>query len=94
MKNLKPRQELKEEPLVEVIPYSRIKEKDILILRCKKGEEKDAILNMRKELKAIVQQMDLRILAVNDDINFSQLSIMVEATKEYKEEEDTTNENV
>lgn len=88
MKNLKPGQELKEEPLVEVIPYSRIKNKDILILRCKKGEEKDAILNMRKELKAIVQQMDLRILAVNDDVNFSQLSIMVQAAKEYEEEQD------
>jgi hypothetical protein len=94
MKNLKPRQELKEEPLVEVIPYSRVKEKDILILRCKKGEEKDAILNMREELKAIIQQKDLRILAVSKDVNFSQLSIMVEATKEYKEKEDTTNENV
>lgn len=88
MKNLKPGQELKEEPLVEVIPYSRIKNKDILVLRCKKGEEKDAILNMRKELKAIVQQMDLRILAVNDDVNFSQLSIMVQAAKEYEEEQD------
>jgi len=94
MKNPKPRQELKEEPLVEVIPYSRIKEKDILILRCKKGEEKQGILNMREELKAIIQQKDLRILAVNKDVNFSQLSVMVEATKEYKEKEETVNDGV
>jgi|LauGreDrversion4_2_1035121.scaffolds.fasta_scaffold07042_11 hypothetical protein len=92
MKKTNPTEELKEEPLVEVIPCSRVKEKDILILRCKKGEEKNALLDMRSELKALIQQKDLRILAVSNKVNFSQLSIMTQAAKEYNEEEQKTNE--
>jgi len=76
-----------EEPLVEVIPYSKIREKDVLILRCKKGDERKSILEMREDLKAIIQQKDLRILAVTPDVNFSQLSIMVQAASSYTEEE-------
>ena len=75
-----------EELLVEIIPSSKIKEKDILILRCKKGEERKSILEMREELKAIIQQKDLRILAVSPDTNFSQLSILVQAAKEYEQQ--------
>jgi hypothetical protein len=80
-------EKIKEEPLVEVIHYSKIKEKDVILLRCKKGEEKKALIEMRSELKALIQQKDLRILAVNEDVDFSQLRLMVEATKEYNEEE-------
>lgn len=92
MKKSSLKEKLKEEPLVEVIPYSRIKEKDILILRCKKGEEKNTLINMRNELKALIQQKDLRILAVSESISFSELSIMTQATKEYNEEEQKTHE--
>ena len=93
MKKSSLKEKLKEEPLVEVIPYSRIKEKDILILRCKKGEEKNALINMRNELKALIQQKDLRILAVSESISFSELSIMTQATKEYDEKEEKTHES-
>ena len=85
MKKNKIEKKIKEEPLVEIIPYSRIGEKDILLLRCKRGDEKKALLEMRSELKFIIQQKDLRILAVNEDIDFSQLSILIQATKEYEE---------
>jgi hypothetical protein len=93
MKKNKIENKIKEEPLVEVIQYSRIKEKDVLILRCKKGEERNALLNMRSELKALIQQKDLRILAVNEDTDFSQLSMLINATKEYNEEEQKTHES-
>jgi hypothetical protein len=85
MKKNKIEKKIKEEQLVEVIPYARINDKDILILRCKKGDERKALLEMRSELKFIIQQKDLRILAVNEDIDFSQLSILIQATKEYEE---------
>lgn len=88
MKKNKSEKKLKEEPLVEAIPYSKIREKDVIILRCKKGEEKKALLEMRSELKSLIQQKDLRILAVSETVDFSHLSFMVQAAQEYEETND------
>lgn len=88
MKKKEVEKKLKEEPMVEVIPYSRIREKDVILLRCKKGEEKKSLLEMRSELKALIQQKDLRILAVSENVDFSHLSFMVQAAQEYQETSD------
>lgn len=88
MKKKEVEKKTKEEPMVEVIPYSRIREKDVILLRCKKGEEKKSLLEMRSELKALIQQKDLRILAVSENVDFSHLSFMVQAAQEYQETSD------
>ena len=43
MKEIDFNKEYNLEPMVEVMPYSKIKEKDVIILRCEKGEENQAI---------------------------------------------------
>jgi hypothetical protein len=43
---------------------------------------------MRSELKSLIQQKDLRILAVSETVDFSHLSFMVQAAQEYEETND------
>lgn len=85
MKTFKYQEEVDENPLVEIIPYSKIKEKDILILRCEKGKENESILKMRSALKQLMIEKDLRILAVTPDLDMRNLSILALAAREYQD---------
>lgn len=73
------------QPLIEVMPYSKIKEKDVIILRCEKGQENLAISNMNSVLKVLIQEKDLRILAVTPDFNMENLSIAVQTASNWEE---------
>jgi len=85
MKTFKYQEEVDEHPLVEIIPYSKIKEKDILILRCEKGMENQSILKMRSALKQLMIEKDLRILAVTPDLDMRNISILALAAREYQD---------
>ena len=67
MKEIDFNKEYNLEPMVEVMPYSKIKEKDVIILRCEKGEENQAISKINSALRVLINEKDLRILAVTPD---------------------------
>jgi hypothetical protein len=74
------------EPLVEVLKYSQLKNKDVVILRCEEGKENEEIIKMHSKLKTLLIEKDLRILAVNPDFDMSSLRIAIESAKNFQEE--------
>jgi hypothetical protein len=72
------------EPLIEVLPYSKIKERDVIILRCNKGEENEEIAKMNTTLKTLIQEKDLRILAVTPDFNLEDLSLAIQVVSNWE----------
>ena len=73
------------EPMIEVMPYSRIQEKDVIILRCEKGEENQAISKIHSALRVLIDQKDLRILAVTPDFDTDRLFLAIESAKNWEE---------
>lgn len=74
------------EPLVEVLKYSEVKNGDVIILRCEKGSEREEILKMHSTLRVLIEEKDLRILAVNPDQKMDDLYLHIQAAKNFKEE--------
>jgi hypothetical protein len=74
------------EPLVEVLKYSQLKNKDVVILRCEEGKENEEIIKMHSKLKTLLIEKDLRILAVNPNFDMSSLHIAIESAKNFQEE--------
>jgi hypothetical protein len=72
------------EPMIEVMPYSKIQEKDVIILRCEKGEENQAISKINSALRVLIDQKDLRILAVTPDFDTDKLFLAIEAAKNWE----------
>jgi hypothetical protein len=72
------------EPMIEVMPYSKIQEKDVIILRCEKGEENQAISKINSALRVLIDQKDLRILAVTPDFDTDRLFLAIEAAKNWE----------
>lgn len=70
-------------PLVEVIPYSKLNEKDIIIIRCKKGQENEALKAINSELISLIKEKDLRILALTPDFPVENLSIVIKNVSEF-----------
>jgi hypothetical protein len=83
MKNMDFNKEYGLEPMIEVIPFSRIKEKDVIVLRCEKGEENLAISKIHSELRALIDEKDLKILAVTPDFDAQKISIGIELAKNW-----------
>ncbi len=84
MKELDFNKEYSLEPMIEVMPYSKIKEKDVVILRCEKGEENQAISKINSALRVLIDQKDLRILAVTPDFDTDRLFLAIEAAKNWE----------
>jgi hypothetical protein len=76
------------QPFVEVVPYSKIKEKDVLILRCEKGKENEAISKINNTLRILIEEKDLRILALTPDFNLDDLSMAVQITSQWEVKEE------
>jgi len=71
-------------PLVEVVPYSKINEKDVIVLRCEKGEENKAISKINSALRVLIDEKDLRILALTPDFDTDKLFLAIEAAKSWE----------
>lgn len=84
MKEIDFNKEYSLEPMIEVMPYSRIQEKDVIILRCEKGEENQAISKINSALRVLIDQKDLRILAVTPDFDTDKLFLAIEAAKNWE----------
>ena len=84
MKEIDFNKEYSLEPMIEVMPYSRIQEKDVIILRCEKGEENQAISKINSALRVLIDQKDLRILAVTPDFDTDRLFLAIEAAKNWE----------
>jgi hypothetical protein len=70
-------------PMVEIIPYAEIKQGDVVILRCEKGQENAAISKIHSDLRALIDQKDLKILAVTPDFDAKKISIGIELAKNW-----------
>ena len=70
-------------PLVEVIPYSKINNRDVIIVRCEKGQENAALLNLHSSLITLIKEKDLRILAVTSDFSTKNLSLAIKNVSEF-----------
>jgi hypothetical protein len=75
------------EPLVEIMKYSKVEKGDVLILRCERGKEYEEIKNMHSALKLLIQEKDLRILAMTPDQDMENLYLHIEAAKNFRETE-------
>jgi hypothetical protein len=75
------------EPLVEVLKYSKLKKKDVIILRCEHGKENEEILKMHSKLKTLLIEKDLRILAVTPDFDMNSLHIAIDSAKNFQDED-------
>jgi hypothetical protein len=84
MKDIDFNKEYSLEPMIEVMPYSKIQEKDVIILRCEKGEENQAISKINSALRVLIDQKDLRILAVTPDFDTDKLFLAIEAAKNWE----------
>lgn len=84
MKEIDFNKEYSLEPMIEVMPYSSIQEKDVIILRCEKGEENQAISKINSALRVLIDQKDLRILAVTPDFDTDKLFLAIEAAKNWE----------
>ena len=84
MKEIDFNKEYNLEPMVEVMPYSKIQEKDVIILRCEKGEENQAISKMNSALRVLIDEKDLRILAVTPDFDTEKLFFAIEMAKNWE----------
>ena len=84
MKEIDFNKEYNLEPMVEVMSYSKIKEKDVIILRCEKGEENQAISKINSALRVLINEKDLRILAVTPDFDTEKLFFAIEMTKTWE----------
>ena len=84
MKEIDFNKEYNLEPMVEVMSYSKIKEKDVIILRCEKGEENQAISKINSALRVLINEKDLRILAVTPDFDTVKLFFSIEMTKNWE----------
>ena len=84
MKEIDFNKEYSLEPMIEVMPYSRIQEKDVIILRCEKGEENQAISKINSALRVLIDQKDLRILAVTPDFDTDRLFLAIESAKNWE----------
>jgi hypothetical protein len=84
MKEIDFNKEYSLEPMIEVMPYSKIQEKDVIILRCEKGEENQAISKINSALRVLIDQKDLRILAVTPDFDTDKLFLAIEAAKNWE----------
>ena len=84
MKEIDFNKEYSLEPMIEVMPYSRIQEKDVIILRCEKGEENQAISKINSALRVLIDKKDLRILAVTPDFDTDRLFLAIEAAKNWE----------
>jgi hypothetical protein len=84
MKEIDFNKEYSLEPMIEVMPYSKIQEKDVIILRCEKGEENQAISKINSALRVLIDQKDLRILAVTPDFDTDRLFLAIEAAKNWE----------
>jgi hypothetical protein len=73
------------EPMIEVMPYSKIKERDVIVLRCEKGEENAAISKINSALRVLIDEKDLRILALTPDYDTESLSIAVQTASNWEE---------
>ena len=73
------------EPLVEVLKYSEVKKGDVLILRCKQGEENNEISKMHAVLKYLIFEKDLRVLAVNPEQSFDSIYMGIKAAQGFQE---------
>ena len=71
-------------PMVEIVPYSKINEKDVIVLRCEKGEENKAISKIHSALRVLIDEKDLRILAVTPDFDTDKLFFAIEAAKNWE----------
>lgn len=68
--------------LVKVIEYKKIRQGDIVIIECEKGKENEFLAKANEELKSIIAEKDLRILAVTPDFDLSSLKQVVEVIKD------------
>lgn len=84
MKEIDFNKEYSLEPMIEVMPYSKIQEKDVIILRCEKGEENQAISKINSALRVLIDKKDLRILAVTPDFDTDKLFLAIEAAKNWE----------
>jgi hypothetical protein len=84
MKDIDFNKEYSLEPMIEVMPYSKIQEKDVIILRCEKGEENQAISKINSALRVLIDQKDLRILAVTPDFDTDKLFLAIETAKNWE----------
>jgi hypothetical protein len=71
-------------PLVEIVPYSKINEKDVIVLRCEKGEENKAISKINSALRVLIDEKDLRILALTPDFDTDKLFLAIETAKSWE----------
>ena len=71
-------------PMVEIVPYSKINEKDVIVLRCERGEENKAISKIHSALRVLIDEKDLRILAVTPDFDTDKLFFAIEAAKNWE----------
>jgi hypothetical protein len=74
------------EPMIEVMPYSKIKERDVIVLRCEKGEENAAISKINSALRVLIDEKDLRILALTPDYDTESLSIAVQTANNWEQD--------
>ena len=73
------------QPLVEIIPYSKIQEKDVIILRCEKGQENQAISKINFTLRSLINEKNLRILDVTPHFDKEKLFFAIEMTKAWED---------
>jgi hypothetical protein len=87
--------DIKVKPLVKVIEYKKIKKGDIIIIECEKGKENEFLAKADSELKSIITEKDLRILAVTPDFDIFSLKHVVEVIRDIcnKEEKQADGEN-
>lgn len=94
--SLEKENEFKAVDLVKVIEYDKIKKGDIIIVECEKGKENEFLSKANNQLKSIINEKDLRILAITPDFDMFSLKHVVEIIKdicENQEEQESEAEN-
>jgi hypothetical protein len=67
--------------LVEVIPSSKLKEGDILIIRCDSSQSNQALKDAHSMLGSLMSEKKLKILAMPKNFDDRNLGIIVESMK-------------
>ena len=86
--NLEKENTFKAVDLVKVIEYNKIKKGDIIIVECEKGKENEFLSKANNQLKSIINEKDLRILAITPDFDMFSLKHVVEIIKDICENQE------
>lgn len=82
---------IKKEPLVKIIDVSSLNRGDVLLVECRKGMENEFLKKVNEELKPLILEKDLRVLAVSPEFDSLLLYKAVEFIKSYNEKEPQNN---